>query len=133
MLLSKLMLLTASASAATSEAAGAVGQNNWTQIIFLLVLTVGLILVMVIPQKKRNKQIADMLNSIQPGSKVRTIGGIYGTVTVVKEDLVTIVSGPDNVKLVFAKGAIAVVEPKEENAQVSEDELEAIEEPKAEN
>ena len=35
--------------------------------------------------KKRQKQYQSMLDSIKPGSRVRTIGGIYGTVTSVKE------------------------------------------------
>ena len=42
--------------------------------------------------------------------RVRTIGGIYGTVTNVKDDVITISVGPDRVQLVFARGAIANVE-----------------------
>lgn len=41
---------------------------------------------------------------------MRTIGGIYGTVTNVKDDVITISVGPDRVQLVFARGAIANVE-----------------------
>ena len=38
---------------------------------------------------------------------MRTIGCIYGTVTNVKDDVITISVGPDRVHLVFARGAIA--------------------------
>lgn len=41
---------------------------------------------------------------------MRTIGGIYGTVTNIKDDIITISVGPDKARLVFARGAIANVE-----------------------
>ena len=44
------------------------------------------------------------------GSRVRTIGGIYGTVTAVKGDVVFVSVGPDKVRLVFTKQAIASIE-----------------------
>ena len=60
--------------------------------------------------KKRQKQYQSMLESIKPGSRVRTIGGIYGTVTSVKDDVVFVSVGPDKARLVFAKSAIASIE-----------------------
>ena len=51
-----------------------------------------------------------MLASIKVGDRVRTIGGIYGTVTNIKDDIITISVGPDKARLVFARGAIANVE-----------------------
>lgn len=65
---------------------------------------------MVIPQRKRDKKVKDMLASIKPGDRVRTIGGIYGTITSIRDDVVTISVGPDKVRLVFARGAIATIE-----------------------
>jgi preprotein translocase subunit YajC len=41
---------------------------------------------------------------------VRTIGGIYGTISSIRDDVVVLLVGPDKVKLVFARGAIAQVE-----------------------
>ena len=69
-----------------------------------------LLLVMIIPQRKRDKKIKEMLNSIKVGDRVRTIGGIYGTVTNIKDDIITVSVGPDKARLVFARGAIANVE-----------------------
>ena len=76
----------------------------------LIIMMVVLMLVMIIPQRKRDKKIKEMLASIKPGDRVRTIGGIYGTVTSVKDDVITMAVGPDKVQLVFARGAIANVE-----------------------
>ena len=76
----------------------------------LIIMMIVLLLVMIIPQRKRDKEIKDMLASIKVGDRVRTIGGIYGTVTNIKDDIITISVGPDKARLVFARGAIANVE-----------------------
>ena len=54
----------------------------------------------------------EMLASIRPGDRVRTIGGIYGTITSVKDDYVVMQVGPDKIHLVFARGAISQIEEK---------------------
>ena len=76
----------------------------------LIILMIALFAVMIIPQRKREKKIKDMLANLKPGDRVRTIGGIYGTITAIKDDVVTISVGPDKVRLVFICGAIASVE-----------------------
>ena len=76
----------------------------------LIILMIALFAVMIIPQRKREKKIKDMLANLKPGDRVRTIGGIYGTITAIKDDVVTISVGPDTVRLVFIRGAIASVE-----------------------
>ena len=76
----------------------------------LIIFMIALFAVMIIPQRKREKKIKDMLANLKPGDRVRTIGGIYGTITAIKDDVVTISVGPDKVRLVFIRGAIASVE-----------------------
>ena len=76
----------------------------------LIILMIALFAVMIILQRKREKKIKDMLANLKPGDRVRTIGGIYGTITAIKDDVVTISVGPDKVRLVFIRGAIASVE-----------------------
>ena len=76
----------------------------------LIILMIALFAVMIIPQRKREKKIKDMQANLKPGDRVRTIGGIYGTITAIKDDVVTISVGPDKVRLVFIRGAIASVE-----------------------
>ena len=76
----------------------------------LIILMIALFAVMIIPQRKREKKIKDMLANLKPCDRVRTIGGIYGTITAIKDDVVTISVGPDKVRLVFIRGAIASVE-----------------------
>lgn len=76
----------------------------------LIILMIGMFAPMIIPQRKREKKIKDMLAAIKVGDRVRTIGGIYGTVSALRDDIVTLTVGPDKVRLVFARGAIANVE-----------------------
>jgi preprotein translocase subunit YajC len=65
---------------------------------------------MIIPQRRRKKQQQALMDSLKPGKMIKTIGGMYGKIVAVKEDLVTIEALPDKVRLVFTKGAIATVE-----------------------
>ncbi|MQY39062.1 hypothetical protein SRB17_70840 [Streptomyces sp. RB17] len=58
--------------------------------------------------KKKQQQAASMRNELQPGSGVRTIGGMYATVKEVNEDTVLLDAGP-GVELLFAKNAIGAV------------------------
>ncbi len=76
----------------------------------MVLALVVLFVLMIVPQRKRDKKMREMLASIKPGDRVRTIGGIYGTVTSVKDEVVTISVGPDKARLVFARGAIATIE-----------------------
>lgn len=78
----------------------------------LVLLMVALMAFMIIPQRKRDKKVKEMLASLKAGDRVRTIGGIYGTITSVKEDYVVVQVGPDKVRLVFARGAISQIEEK---------------------
>ena len=76
----------------------------------LILLLVAMFAIMIIPQRRRDKKIKNMLAAIKPGDRVRTIGGIYGTIASVKDDVITLLVGPDKVRLVFARGAISSVE-----------------------
>ena len=87
--------------------------NFFGQYGMLIIIFVAFILLMIIPQRKRKKQMQQLMDSIKPGKMIKTIGGIYGKIVAVKEDLVTIEVMPDKTRMVFAKGAIATVEDSE--------------------
>ncbi len=76
----------------------------------LIVIMIAMFAVMIIPQRRRDKKVKDMLGNLKAGDRVRTIGGIYGTIGTIKDDTIILLVGPDKVKLVFARGAIAQVE-----------------------
>lgn len=77
---------------------------------FLIIVMVAMFAIMIIPQRRRDKKVKEMLAALKPGDRVRTIGGIYGTISSIRDDVVVLAVGPDKVKLVFARGAISQVE-----------------------
>ncbi len=64
------------------------------------------------PQKKQEKETAQMRNSLMIGDEVVTIGGIMGKIVKVKDDYVVIETGSDRTKIKFRKTAIGSVEKK---------------------
>ncbi|EGX61335.1 hypothetical protein SZN_03542 [Streptomyces zinciresistens K42] len=72
------------------------------------IVLIGAMFLMTRSAKKKQQQATDMRNQMQPGSGVRTIGGMYATVKEVSEDTVLLDAGP-GVELLFAKNAIGAV------------------------
>ena len=73
-----------------------------------LVLMIGIFYFLILrPEKKRNKEMQQMLNNIQVADEVVTSGGIIGRVLSVKEDTVLIETGSDRTKIRVLKSAIA--------------------------
>ncbi|GKQ40182.1 preprotein translocase subunit YajC [Streptomyces sp. A012304] len=72
------------------------------------IVLIGAMFLMTRSAKKKQQQAVDMRNQMQPGSGVRTIGGMYATVKEVSEDTVLVDAGP-GVELLFAKNAIGAV------------------------
>ena len=101
--------------AGNTAASSGTQQGGAGSMIIMIVILVVFFLVMIIPQKRREKKVKAMLDGVKVGDRVRTIGGIYGTVVAVKEDLVTVETTPET-KIVFAKGAISTVEAAEVEA-----------------
>ncbi|MEU5194585.1 preprotein translocase subunit YajC [Streptomyces scabiei] len=77
------------------------------------IVLIGAMILMTRSAKKKQQQAADMRNQMQPGSGVRTIGGMYATVKEVSEDTVLLDAGP-GVELLFAKNSIGAVLSDEE-------------------
>ena len=78
--------------------------------ILMLVLTVAVFYFFAIrPQKKQERETAEMRNSIEVGDEIITIGGIIGTVIIVKDDKMMIETGNDRTKLTILKSAVRTV------------------------
>jgi len=65
------------------------------------------------PQQKREKDRRNMLASLKEGDEVITIGGIYGKILNLKEDVVTLDVG-DKIKIKVTRSAIGNVIKKSE-------------------
>lgn len=63
-------------------------------------------LLLVRPQKKKEKNLNEMRNSLEKGDTVVTVGGIIAKVAKVEEEKVTLELGPSRTKVPFEKWAI---------------------------
>lgn len=104
------------AAVTTADTAAATEEVSMTA--QLLSTFVPMILIVVVfwvflirPQRKKDKKIKEMLAALKVGDRVCTIGGIYGTITNIRdENTVTLAVGPQDVPVVFARWAIRNVE-----------------------
>ena len=59
------------------------------------------------PQRKKDKKVKAMLDALKPGDRVTTIGGIYGTIVSIKDDVIVIETGADRVRVELARWAVS--------------------------
>ena len=113
----KLLNLLADAAATAETTGEAVEMSTGATIIYYAVQFVPLILIFVIfyfmlirPQRKKDKEAKKMLEILKVGDRICTIGGIYGTIVRIKDDVLTIEVGEQKTQLVFARWAVRNVE-----------------------
>ena len=63
------------------------------------------------PQQKKQKETKAMLSNLAHGDTVLTVGGLYGKITAVAEQIVTL-EVANNVKIKVSRGHIAAVTQK---------------------
>ena len=101
----------ADAAAAGAEAMPAPGAGELIGMLFPLILMFVIFYFMLIrPQKKKDKKVKEMLAALKHGDRICTIGGIYGTITGIKDDTIELAVSTENTKLVVARWAIRNVE-----------------------
>ena len=118
--LSKLFGIATAVAEATGAADAAVAGEEMSgaaSVISLIGSLLPMILIFVVfyfflirPQRKKDKQVKEMLANLKVGDRVCTIGGIYGTIVNIKDDTISLAVGKDNVNLVFARWGIRSVE-----------------------
>ena len=87
---------------------------NWLMIVGYLLVMVLLFYFMILrPNKKRQKEEQERLNSIALGVEITTIGGIVGTVVNIKDDNITIETSIDKTLVEFKNWAIRDVKKLE--------------------
>lgn len=64
------------------------------------------------PQKKAQREREEMLSSLKVGSRVITIGGIYGTIVSLTDEIVNLRIAP-NVEIEIARGSVNGVADKD--------------------
>ncbi len=82
-----------------------------SMIIVWLLFIGGFYFLFIAPQKKKQKELARMLSALQTGDEIVTTGGIYGTITNVKDDRF-VVRVADNTKIEVGKAFVQSVVKK---------------------
>ena len=95
------------------EAAASSGGGSFTPLLLIVLLFVVMYFLMIRPQQKRRREAMQMQNTLGPGDRVQTIGGMQARVVAINDDVVTLEIAP-GVNVQFARPAIARV--TEQNA-----------------
>ena len=72
----------------------------------IILLFIGMWFLIIAPQRKRQKAHDKMLSELRTGDEIVTSGGVYGTITNVKDDRF-VVRIADNTKIELGKGFVA--------------------------
>ena len=114
-----LMNLLADAAATAGTDAAAAGEaaveemSAGATFIYYAVQFLPMILIFVVfwfflirPQRKKDKEAQQMLKNLKVGYRICTIGGIYGTITRIKDDVLTVEVGDAKTQMVLARWAV---------------------------
>ena len=96
------MFMDAAGKAAETVAdSGSVAPTNsflsspWASVIMIVLLIAAFYFLLIRPQRKQEKEAAELRNSIKVGDEIVTIGGIIGTVVIIRDDKMMIETGND--------------------------------------
>jgi len=82
------------------------GSSALLQFAPLILMFGAMYFLLIAPQRKKQKEHEKMMAALQPGDEIITTGGIYGTITSVKDDRFIVRVGDNNQKLEIAKGFV---------------------------
>lgn len=83
--------------------------QNYYSIIMLVAMLAFFYFFLMRPQKKKEKEINEMRANLKVGDNIITIGGIVGTIVLLKEDYVTIETSGMKTRIELTKWGISSV------------------------
>jgi|SoiMethySBSTD1v2_1073268.scaffolds.fasta_scaffold276919_2 preprotein translocase subunit YajC len=110
------ILLQEGAAPQTPQPAPGFPGMSWVPILIILAI---FYVVLILPERKKQKQRQKMLDALQKGDQVLTTSGLYGTVVQSTKDVV-VLQVADNVRLRFARAAIQTVQTETTPAPTEE-------------
>ncbi len=88
-------------------------------LIVIVVLLAAFWLLLVRPQRSRARRQQELIRSLEVGDEIVSAGGLYGTITRIDGDDLTVELAPQ-IEVRMARGAVAgIVEPDGESAEPS--------------
>lgn len=112
--MTKIYVMLAQAAPATPAAPGAAA--GLMQLAPLILMFAAMYFLLIAPQRKKQKAHEKMMSELKAGDEVVTAGGIYGTISSVRDDRFVIRIGDNNAKVEVGKGFISTLVKKADAA-----------------
>lgn len=84
------------------------GSSIWSLLIIILPLVL-MYVILIVPQRRRDKKMRDLINSAIVGDEIVTIGGLCGKIVNIKDDEITFESSVERTKITTKKWGIKEV------------------------
>ncbi len=97
---------------AQAQPAAPSGAQTLMSLLPMILIFAAMYFLLIAPQRKKQKEHEKMLAALKSGDEIVTTGGIYGTITAVKEDRFTVRVGDNNQKLEIGKGFVSALVKK---------------------
>ena len=91
--------------------------SSWIYIGLMVAMFALLYFFMIRPQKKQEKETANMRNNLVVGDEITTIGGIIGKIVSIKDETLVLETSRDGTKIRILKSAVRNVDVHAEDAQ----------------
>lgn len=108
-------------------------QSSMMSIFFLIVIVLAMYLLMIRPQRKREKETNAMRAGLQVGDEIVTIGGICAKIVKTKDETIVVQVGADKTKMEMMRWSVSKVvkeSPKRARTVEVEEEVEEVKKPK---
>lgn len=90
---------------------------NLLSIGMIVLMIVAMYFFMIRPQKKQEKQVKEMRDSLQVGDEITTIGGLIGKIVSIKDETLVMETSRDGTKIRILRSAVRCVDVPAEAAQ----------------
>ena len=107
-----LSILLDGATTTTTQQGGLFNGATLIMPIILVVMFVALYFFSIRPQRKQEKEAANMRNSLSVGDEVTTIGGIIGRVVSIKDETFVLETTKERTKIRFLRSALKSIDVK---------------------
>ena len=93
------------------------GGFNWLSLVMIVAMLALLYFFMIRPQKKQEKEVNAMRDSLMVGDEITTIGGIIGKIVSIKDETLVLETSRDGTKIRSLKSAVRNVDVHVEDTQ----------------
>ncbi|MBR6725386.1 MAG: preprotein translocase subunit YajC [Clostridia bacterium] len=108
-----LLLTATTGDATTTPTAG----SPWITLIMLGALLLFFYFIIYRPQKKQEKQVNEMRNSLAVGDEITTTGGIIGRVVSIKDETLVLETSAERTKIRILRSSVRSIDVKADDAQ----------------